>query len=58
MGGGFMYVFGVLLGAVVELLQTPIVFDGFSFSLWDVMLFSVVVGLILFVIGGFFDGGD
>jgi len=53
-----MYVFGVLLGAVVELLQTPIVFDGFSFSLWDVMLFSVVVGLILFVIGGFFDGGD
>jgi hypothetical protein len=53
-----MYVFGVLLSAVVELLQTPIVFDGFSFSLWNVMIFVIVVGIILFVIGGFFDGGD
>ena len=58
MGGGFMYVFGVLLSAVVELLQTPIVFDGFSFSLWNVGVFSLVVGMILFVIGGFFDGSD
>ena len=42
------------LGAVLlscrEFLQVPLTIEGFSFSLWDIFLWSIVAGAVIFLI--------
>lgn len=49
-----MIIFGDVLGRVITLLDFPMPLFGYIFSLWEVCLFSLVAGLIAYVLGGFF----
>lgn len=51
-----METFGAVINAVVGLFQMPLTLYGFTFSFWEVFLFTIVVGIIAFILGGFFGG--
>ena len=42
-----MEVFGIIFGAVVELLKQPMPIFGFSISYWDVIVLTLVVGTVI-----------
>lgn len=44
------------LTAVLSVFQVPFTLYGFTFSLWDVFLWSLVAGLLFAFIGGTFNG--
>jgi hypothetical protein len=45
-----------LFSATLSIFQVPITIWGFTFSWWDVFIWSAVAGLVLAFIGGVFDG--
>lgn len=51
-----METFGAVITAVVGLFQKPLTLYGFTFSFWEVFLFTAVVGIIAFILGGIFGG--
>ena len=44
------------LSSVLDVFQVPITIFGFTFSFWDVFLWSIVAGLVLTFLGGLFNG--
>ena len=47
--------FAVLIQTVLWLLQLEFPIWGFTFSFWQIMLFGLVVFIIIWFLGGFFD---
>ena len=45
-----------LIGLVVALLKIDLILFGFTFSLWQLMIFTVVAGILIDLIGGFIGG--
>lgn len=41
--------------AVLGVFQVPMTIFGFTFSLWDVFIWSLVAGIVLSFIGGVFN---
>lgn len=46
--------FAATMAAVVRVFQVEFTIYGFTFSLWEVFLFSIVAGLVLWFIGRVF----
>lgn len=44
------------LSSTLAIFQIPITIFGFTFSFWDVFIWSAVAGLLLAFIGGIFNG--
>ena len=51
-----MEIFGSILSVTLELFRHDINVFGFTFSFWEVFVFSLVAGVLAYVIGGFFSG--
>ena len=51
-----MEVFGKVLGVTLELFKKDFTIWGFTISWWEVFVFTFVVGVLAYVIGGFFSG--
>lgn len=51
-----MEVFQTWFSAVLGVFQVPFTLYGFTFSLWDVFLWSLVAGLVIAFLGGVFGG--
>ena len=43
-------------GMVIDLFKIPMTIYGFTFSFWDVLIFSLFASLVCFLIGGFYSG--
>lgn len=50
-----MDVLAVIIFAARNLMNIPLEIWGFTFSFWDVFLWSIVIGIIIFVIVRFFE---
>lgn len=46
-----------ILNAVIEFMQHPLHFDGWTFSLWQIFLWTTVGGIIFWIIGEFLYNG-
>ena len=44
-----------LFVAVIEVFKTPFTLYGFTFSFWQIFVWTLVAGLVLYLIWGFFD---
>ncbi len=51
-----MDAFASALGAVVRVFQRPLTLYGFTFSWWEVFLFTIVASIVAIIIGGIFGG--
>lgn len=49
--------FGAMIAAVMKLLQVEVTLYGVTFTWFQVFAFTVVVGIVCFLLGGVF-GGD
>lgn len=49
--------FGAMISAVVQLFKTELTLYGVTFSFWEIFLFTAVVGIVAYFLGGAF-GGD
>lgn len=47
---------GEMFKGVIDLLKIPLTLGSFTFSLWDVFLFSIVASIISYFVWRFFDG--
>ena len=52
-----MEIFGKILSSTFSLFRMDLTILGFTFSFWEVFVFTVVVGVLAYIIGGFFSGG-
>lgn len=52
-----MEVFGVYISAVVRAMDTPFTVFGFTFSFWNVWLWSCIMGILAWMIWRLFDDG-
>ena len=43
---------------IIRFMRTPILVYGYSFSFFDVFLFSIIGYLVFCMVGGIFDSGD
>jgi hypothetical protein len=50
-----MELFQVVFGSVLVILQQPIDAFGHTVTLWQVMIFGIVLSLVAWTIGRFFD---
>lgn len=48
--------FKAMIGLSVSLLDFDMNIWGFTFSFWDILIWSMVAGIILILIWGFFSG--
>lgn len=48
--------FKAMIGLAVSLLKFDMTVWGFTFSFWDILIWSMVAGIILILIWGFFSG--
>lgn len=48
-------VFSEFLGSILALFQITLDVYGFSFSFWDIFIFTLFVGIVLKFIGGLLD---
>lgn len=46
----------VLIGIIVDIMKIDFVIWGFTLSFWDIMLYLLVSGVVLWIMGGFFRG--
>lgn len=46
--------FAAMIQAVVQLMQTPFSLWGFSLNFWDIMIWSLIAGIIIYLIVRFF----
>lgn len=44
--------FGIAFNALMSILETPIVLMGFTFSLFEVIIYSFILGILILFIGG------
>lgn len=51
-----MEIFGTIFSAVLDIFRLDFTVFGFTFSFWDVFVFSIVTGVLAYAIGGFFSG--
>lgn len=47
-----MEIIGEFFQLIIKFFQIPITVYGFTFSFWDVFLFTIVVSIIAYFIGG------
>lgn len=48
--------FAAMIGLSVSLLKFDMTIWNFTFSFWDILIWSMVAGIVLFLIWGFFHG--
>lgn len=48
--------FAALIRATVGIMQLPFTIWGFTLNFWDIMIWSLVAGIIIALIVRFFDG--
>lgn len=46
---------GNIIALIFEFLQRPVVVFGYTFSLWGVLIFSIVAGIVGSLIWGLFE---
>lgn len=51
-----MEIISKLFSVTLEVFQLPITIFGYTFSFWEVFCFSIVAGIVAYIIGGFFNG--
>ena len=51
-----MDVLAYLIRLVVDIMKIPFTVWGFTLSLWEIMLYSMVVLIVVYLIVGYFDG--
>lgn len=47
--------FQALFSSTISVLDVDFTLMGFTFSMWDVFLWSFVAGIVIWFAGGFFD---
>lgn len=47
--------FAALISATVEIMRQPFTIWGFTLNFWDIMLWSLIAGIIVWLIVRFFD---
>lgn len=47
-------IFGTIIGVCLDILNLPINIDGFTITLWGVLLVGALISTILFFINGIF----
>ena len=47
--------FAAMLSLAVQLMQVELTLYGFTFSFWQVLLWSMVAVVVVFLVWGFFD---
>jgi len=52
-----MEVFGAFLSGVMGVLTRPLEIFGYSFSMWNLFLFSLAMGALSRLVWGFFQDG-
>ena len=52
-----METFGSIISAVVQAMDTPFTVFGFTLSFWDVWLWSIIMGIVFWVIWRLFNDG-
>lgn len=51
-----MEIFGTIISATMGLFQKELTVFGYTFSFWQVFVFTFVAAILAFAIGGFFNG--
>ena len=46
--------FAAMIQAVVQLMQMPFTLWGFTLNFWDIMIWSLIAGIIIYLIVRFF----
>lgn len=47
-----------LFDAVIDLMKIPFTIYGFTISLWSIFVWVLVAGVVIWIIGKIFGGGD
>lgn len=51
-----MEIFARFMGMVFDFLKTPITIYGYTFSYWDIILYTLVFSAVIAFIRGWFNG--
>lgn len=50
-----MDAFGALVQAVVQIMKLPFTIWGFTLNFWDIMIWSLIAGIVIYLIVRFFE---